>query len=61
MDNCKLLIYDDTTKENKWIDGEIVGKCNSDPGEEFPYRYDVKTERGIFKGCHPDCINLNKK
>lgn len=60
MDNCKLLIYDDTINESIWIDGEVIGKRNSYPGEEFPYRYDVKTERGTFEGCHPVCID-NKK
>lgn len=56
MCKCKLLVHNSTIGENEWINGKIVSKRNSDPGEEFPYRYDIKTERGIFEGCHPDCI-----
>lgn len=58
MDKCKVLVYNSTTKENEWTDGEIIGRQNSYPGEDFPYRYNVKVADGIHEACHPDCIKL---
>lgn len=56
MKKCKLLVNDSSLKENIWIDGEIISKQNSYTGENFPYRYNVKTINGIYEACSPECI-----
>lgn len=54
---CKLLVYNSKTKENEWIEGEITGTIAGEVNENFK-RINVKTARGFYKGCHPDCVKI---
>lgn len=54
---CKVLIYNNKTKENEWFDGIITGYRSEDLYEDFE-RIDVITEFGVYEGCHPDCVKI---
>jgi hypothetical protein len=55
MNNCVLEVYNSKLKKSQWFKGNIIGYTAGDVNENFE-RIDVKTDNGIFYGCHPDCI-----
>ena len=54
---CKLLVHNSKKNENEWIDGEVTGTIAGELNENFE-RINVKTARGFYKGCHPDCVKI---
>ena len=51
----KVLIHNNKTGKAEWIDGEIVRTVAGEWNEDFE-RINVKTAKGFYKECHPDCV-----
>jgi len=52
-----VLVHNYSTKENEWLEGEIISYTSGDCGEDFQ-RVDVKTNQRCYEACHPDCVRV---
>lgn len=57
MDKCLLEVYNNKLSKSEWIEGEVIGYRCGDYTEDFE-RVDVKTQNGIYEGCHPNCVKV---
>lgn len=57
MKKCLLEVYSNKSDKSEWIEGEIIGYRSGDYTEDFE-RVDVKTQNGIYQGCHPNCVRV---